>query len=171
MKRIYDIAEENGLEWSLISENKAFIYGFETFEEAEKMAKKYGLSIEIFARNIGELSGFYETGKIAYKCFEKNFNYYDDDKDWEKYKLTNGDIEDFYDKQVKPFVSECSTFVELDFFIERKKELLKELEDLKEGEYLASRDGFNYTSTRVKLNTTQCMTLKKRYVIGLIDRN
>lgn len=81
-----EIAYDNGLE--LIQTTAGMngypqqlqdaIIGFDTFEEAEKLAKENGLSIEVFTKRDG-WDLWYRTGNTAWEAFERSCEDYGED--------------------------------------------------------------------------------------------
>lgn len=124
------IAYQNGLELiETTSERTGYpanlrhaIIGFETFEEAEKIADENNLSIEIFTKRDG-WQLYYRTGNSAHEPFKNSADNYGDDY----HSFTTEDIDTFYEEEVKPRVEEFDDFDSLSSFIEKKKKYLKSL--------------------------------------------
>ena len=99
------IAYQNGLELiETTSERTGYpanlrhaIIGFETFEEAEKIADENNLSIEIFTKRDG-WQLYYRTGNSAHEPFKNSADNYGDDY----HGFTTEDIDTFYEEEVKP---------------------------------------------------------------------
>ena len=127
------IAYQNGLELiETTSERTGYpanlrhaIIGFETFEEAEKIADENNLSIEIFTKRDG-WQLYYRTGNSAHEPFKNSADNYGDDY----HGFTTEDIDTFYEEEVKPRVEEFDDFDSLSSFIEKKKEIFEKLKDL-----------------------------------------
>lgn len=169
---IEDIAYENGLE--LIDTTSAMngypqclkraVIGFDTFEEADKLAKEKGLSIEIFTKRDG-WNLWYRTGDKAWEPFERSAEEYGDDKR----EFSEGDLEGFYENEVQPFVLDFADFASLRSFLDNKEKIYDEIEEAEDDELVITLDG-NYYET-IKKTTMEYEYDTHHYAIGLIDRN
>ena len=169
---IEDIAYENGLEVITTTSAKngyprrlqRAIIGFDTFEDAEKMANENGLSIEIFTKRDG-WSLWYRTGNHALAPFERDGAEYGD----EYRQYTKEDLEGFYQNEVAPSVYIFDDFESLRCFLDIMEEIRGKIEDADDNEIvLASLGGY--------FDTIEKTTMRYRYdthhfAIGLIDRN
>ncbi len=150
-------SERNGYPANL---RKAII-GFENFEEAEKIANEYNLSIEIFTKRDGQQL-YYRTGNKAYEPFKNSADNYGDNYDG----FTVEDIDNFYEEEVKPRIEEFDNFDDLSTFIENKKEIFEKLELLDEDEMIITCEG-RYHETVPKASMSCCFDTTTK-VIGLI---
>lgn len=126
IKNIEDIAAVNGLE--LIDTTNSIngypmnlqrvIIGFDSFEQAEKLAKEYGLSIEYFTKRDG-WSLWFRLGRKAFEPFERSAEEYGDDY----CGFSKEDLEDFYENEVLPFVSDFNDFASLRSFLDNMEKL------------------------------------------------
>lgn len=142
---------------------KALI-GFENFEQAEKVAKEYGLSIEIFEKRDG-WQLYYRTGSTAFKEIEVSGNDYGDDYS----SFSHSDLESYYENEIQPMISEFTSFKQLDDFIEKRRKVYEAIEELEDGEIVITRCG-EYFDT-VKERTMSFSEDSKTTVIGVIDRS
>lgn len=140
------------------------IIGFETFDEAEKLAKEYDLDIEIFTKRDG-WNLWYRTGKFACEPFDRSAEEYGDD--YRQY--SKADLEDFYENHVQPFVAEYDSFEQLRSFLNDMERIKEEIEDAEDDEIvIACSDGYRET---VKVHTMAYEYDTHHYAIGLIDLN
>lgn len=140
---------------------KKALIGFDTYEQAEKVAEIYGLSIEYFTKRDG-WQLYYRTGNHAYSAIEVSAEDYGDN-----YRsFTSSDYDGFYKNEVKDIVGNFENFDELDAFLETKRRIFEEIEDLEDDEMVITRDGEYY-------ETIKCVTMSHYYdtkttVIGVI---
>ena len=171
-KDLESIAEENGLEVITTTSAKngypqrlqRAIIGFDTFEDAEKMANENGLSIEIFTKRDG-WNLWYRTGNHAFAPFERNGAEYGD----EYRQYSKEDLDGFYANEVQPSVCAFDDFESLRCFLDIMEEIRDKIEDADDNEIvLASLGGY--------FGTIEKTTMWYRYdthhfSIGLIDRD
>lgn len=153
-------SEPNGYPRNL---RKAII-GFETFEQAEELAERHGLSIEMFERRDGQ--DLWTRRDRIFKPFDMASIYTEEGYDFYK----NISFEEFCEREdVHGQLKECADFDEMSAWLENFKELFEEIETLKEGEILIKD---NYGNTFVsKEYTMQYSYDTHNYAIGLIDYN
>ena len=169
---IEDIAYENGLE--LIDTTSAMngypqclkraVIGFDTFQEADKLAKENGLSIEIFTKRDG-WNLWYRTGDKAWEPFKRSAEEYGDDYR----EFSEEDLEGFYENEVQPFVSDFADFASLRSFLDNKEKIYDKIEEADGDELVITLDG-NYYETITKTTMSYCYDTR-HFAIGLIDRN
>ena len=169
---IEDIAYENGLE--LIDTTSAMngypqclkraIIGFDSFEQADKLAKENGMSIEIFTKRDG-WNLWYRTGDKAWEPFERSAEEYGDDYR----EFSEEDLEGFYENEVQPFVSDFADFASLRSFLDNKEKIYDKIEEADDDELVITLDG-NYYETIKKTTMSYCYDTR-HFAIGLIDRN
>lgn len=168
---IEDIAYENGLE--LIDTTSAMngypqclkraVIGFDTFEEADKLAKENGLSIEVFTKRDG-WNLWYRTGNKAWAPFERSAEEFGDN-----YRLySKEDLEDFYENEVQPNVDGFDDFASLRAFLDNMEEVCDEIEVSDNDEFILASFG-KYCGTIKKTTMAYCYDTH-HYAIGLIDR-
>ena len=170
-KDLESIAEENGLEVITTTSHrngypqrlKHAIIGFDTFEDAEKMANENGLSIEIFTKRDG-WSLWYRTGNHAFAPFERDGAEYGD----EYRQYSKEDLEGFYANEVQPSVCAFDDFESLRCFLDIMEEIRDKIEDADDNEIVLASLGGYY-------GTIEKATMWYRYdthhfAIGLIDR-
>lgn len=165
------IAEGNGLK--LISTTSALngypqqlqqaVIGFETFEHAEMLAEENGLSIEIFTKRDG-WGIWYRTGNHAWEPFKRSAEEYGDD--YRQY--SRDDLEDFYEREVKPTVDSFNDFASLREYLDKMEELRDKIEDADDDE-LVLATCYGYYDTIKKTSMSYCYDTR-HFAIGLIDR-
>lgn len=164
------IAYQNGLELiETTSERNGYpahlkhaIIGFDTFEEAEKIAKENNLSIEIFTKRDG-WQLYYRTGTRADEPFYISASNYGDNYS----EFSTYDIDNFYEEEVKPLLSDFNDFDSLSSFIEMKKEILEKLEMIDDNEIVITNEG-RYYDTIQRTSMSFCFDTRIK-VIGLIE--
>lgn len=143
---------------------KEALIGFESFEQAEKVANEYGLSIEFFEKRDG-WQLYYRTGSTAFEEIEISGNSYGDDYS----SFRSSDLANFYENEVKPMIADFETFEQLEDFLEKKKKIYEAIEDLEDDEIVITYCGEYYDI--VKMKTMSFSEDSKTTVIGLINRN
>lgn len=170
-KDLESIAEENGLEViTTTSARNGFpqrlkraIIGFDTFEDAEKLAHEKGLSIEIFTKRDGWCL-WYRDGSHALAPFERSFEEYGDEyRQWSK-----ADLDDFYVNEVQPSVCAFDDFASLRCFLDIMEEIRNRIEDADDNEIVLASFG-GYYDTIKKTTMSYCYDTR-HFAIGLIDR-
>lgn len=167
-----DIAEENGLE--LIDTTSArngypqdlknAIIGFDSFEQAEKLAKENGMSIEAFKKRDG-WDLWYRTGcKMGTPFLRTADDFGDDYRGYSK-----DDLEDFYLNEVQPMVSDFEDFDSLRCFLDKMEKIKDEIENAEDGEVVITCCGEYYDT--IKKHVMSYTYDTNHYTIGLIDRN
>ena len=140
---------------------KKALIGFDTYEQAEKVAEKYGLSIEYFTKRDG-WQLYYRTGNHAYSAIEVSAEDYGDN-----YRsFTSSDYDDFYENEVKDIICNLDSFDEVDRLLETKKKIYEAIEDLDDDEMVITRDGEYYET--IKRVTMSHYYDTKTTVIGVI---
>lgn len=170
-KDLESIAEENGLE--VITTTSArngypqrlqrAIIGFDSFEDAEKLAHEKGLSIEIFTKHDG-WSLWYRTGNHALAPFERSVEEYGD----EYRQYSKQDLEGFYMNEVQPSVSAFDDFKSLRYFLLIMEEIRDKIEFADEDEIILATCGGYYDT--IKKTTMWYRYDTHNFAIGLIDR-
>lgn len=143
---------------------KEALIGFDSFEQAERVANKHGLSIEIFEKRDG-WQLYSRTGRTAYEEIKVSAEEYGDDYS----SFISSDLEEFYENEVKPMIAEFESFEQVEDFLEKKKKICEAIEDLDENEIVITYRG-EYFDT-VHQTTMSFSYDSKTTVIGLIDRN
>ena len=140
---------------------KPALIGFDSYEDAERVAKEYGLSVEIFTKRDG-WQLYYRTGNRAYSPIEVTAEDYGDD-----YRsFTSSDYDGFYENEVQERISEFKTFDDVEQFLEAKKKIYEAIEDLEEDEMVITCRGEYYET--VKRYTMSRYYDTKTTVIGVI---
>ena len=169
-KDLEEIASENGLQ--LIDATSSItghperlqkaIIGFDTFDQAEELAKENGLSIEIFNQHDG-WDLWYRTGCTAYEPFRRSAEDFGDDYS----EFSKCDLEDFYENEVQPMVSDFESFDALRRFLDQKEKIQDEIEDAEDDEIVITCCGEYYDT--IKEHTMSYHYDAHSYAIGLID--
>ena len=171
-KDLAEIASENGLQLIETTASRTgyperlqkAIIGFDTFEQAEKLAEENGLSIEFFRQRDG-WNFWYRTGSTAYATFRRSAEDYGDDSS----ELCKDDLVDFYENEVQPMVSDFESFNALRSFLDQKEKIQDEIEDAEDDEIVITCSGEYYDT--IKERTMEYSYDSHSYAIGLIDRN
>lgn len=99
--------------------NRVAFVGFETFEEAEEVAEKYGLEICEFTKDDGDRV-WRNRGHV--------YNPYDMKKKFANYIIfTTDDEEDFYENEIKEQLGDFDSLEDLKKFIEYKEGILEKI--------------------------------------------
>lgn len=140
---------------------KKALIGFESFEQAEKVAKEYGLRIEYFTKRDG-WQLYYRTNERAYSAIEVSADEYGDD-----YRsFTSADCDNYYENEVNGMVGEFNSFEEVEEFLNAKKKIYEAIEELEDDEMVLTCQGEYYDTVK---QYTMCQHYDtKTTVIGLI---
>ena len=171
------IAEDNGLTYiETTSGNngypqaiKSAIIGFDTFEEAEKLAEEHNLSIEFFTKKDG-WPLWCRTGNNAHEAMKNSSDDYGDN--YSQFdKMTE---EEFLINEVLPVIKDIemtdnNNFDFLETFIKQQKELFNKIDELEENEIVITCQCDYYDT--IKENSMYFYHDTKHTTIGLIDRN
>ena len=171
MKRdLAEIASENGLQLIETTASRTgyskclrkAIIGFDTFEQAEKLAEENDLIIEIFQQRDG-WDLWYRTGCTAYYPFTRSAEDFGDDYS----EFSKNDLEDFYENEVQPIVSDFDSFDDLRSFLDQKEKIKDEIEDADDDEIVITCCGEYYDT--IKERAMSYNYDSHSYAIGLID--
>lgn len=164
------IAYENGLQYIETTTGmngypqciRGAIIGFETFEEAEKLAKEHGLVIRTFFKRDG-WQLYQRDSNTTYRALHITASDYGDDYS----QLETSDSRDFFENEVKPFLEDMESFDDLKTFISRKEELFEKLEDIDDGQIVITRCGDYYETIDREL--MEWNNDSKTWVIGIME--
>lgn len=167
-----DIATENGLELidttsarnGYPQDLKKAIIGFDSFGQAEELAKENGLSIEIFNKRDG-WDMWYRTGCQEHEPFERSADEYGDDYR----EFSKKDLEGFYENEVQPMVDVFGDFDTLRSYLGRMERIKDEIEEAEEGEIVITYCGEYFDTIVEHPMAYHCDS--NSYAIGLIARN
>ena len=159
LKVIETTSEANGYPRNL----KKALIGFENFEQAEQLAEKYDLSIEIFKKRDG-WQLWHREGK-AWGPIEPSEEDYGDDY----MTFSNEDYEYFYENEVNPFISEFDNFEAVQDFLDKKRKIYNAIEDLDDNEMVLTCQG-EYCEVIPKKTMIHSYD-SKTFAIGLIQWN
>lgn len=170
-KDLESIAEENGLEviTTTFARNgypqrlQYAVIGFDTFEDAEKLANENGLSIEIFTKRDG-WNLWCRTGNHALAPFERSAEEYGD----EYRQYSKEDLDGFYMNEVQPSVCAFDDFTSLRCFLDIMEGIRDRIEDADDDEIILATYG-GYYDTIKKTTMSYCYDTH-HFAIGLIDR-
>lgn len=171
-RNLEDIAYENGLEliettsgWNGYPQGlQKAIIGFDSFEQADELAKKNGLSIEIFSKRDG-WNLWYRTGNKAWEPFERSAEEYGD----EYRQYSKEDLEGFYMHEVQPNVDAFDDFASLRDYLNGMEDVRDKIEDADDDELVLASFGGYYDT--IKKTTMAYSYDTHHFAIGLIDRN
>lgn len=163
-----ELAEQNGLRFvEATSESNGYprnlkdaLVGFDTFEEAEALAKEHGLDIMLLHKRDG-WQLWYRQG-YAHEPMRITSADYGDDYS----ALVYMEEEDFYDEEVAPMLDAFSTLAELKAFIEDKEEIWEEMSTMGEDEIMILHDGKFYE--KIAKNPMSWSFDTHNYEIGLV---
>lgn len=150
-------SERNGYPRNL---RKAII-GFDTFEQAQTLAKENGLYVEVFTKRDG-WQLWARTGNKAYNAFERSADEFGDD-----YMMwTRNDAQAFYEQEIQAFVDEVETFEDSDDY-ESRMDVFEDIKQLADNQAIVTCCGDYYDTIDVKTMIYEYDT--HHYAIGLID--
>lgn len=140
---------------------KKALIGFDTFEQAERVANEYGLSIEFFTKKDG-WQLYYRTNSCAYSAIEVSAEDYGGDF----MSYTKSDYDEFYENEVKDIIGEFDSFKDVESFLTKRKEIYEAIEALDDDEMVLTCQGTYYDT--VKQHTMCHYYDTETTVIGLI---
>lgn len=164
-----NLAAENGLNLiETTSEQSGYprniikaIIGFDTFEEAQEMAKENELEIEVFTKRDG-WQLWARTGSRAWGALERTADDFGDDyMMWSK-----EDAQAFYEQEIQAFIDEDDTFEGSDDF-ESRMGVYEDIKQLADNKAVITCCG-DYYDTIDKV-TMEYEYDTRHYAIGLID--
>ncbi len=167
-----DLASKKGLDLiDTTSETNGYprflekaIIGFDTMEEAEECAQKYGLSVEIFHKRDG-WNLWYRTGNKAYEPFTRKAEEFGAD-----YELfTAGGEEYYYEDEVRPFIDDFFNFEDVEKFLKERRQVYEEILLLKDNQAVLTYQGLFCDVIKLRTMSYNCDT--HNYAIGVIDWN
>ena len=140
---------------------KKALIGFQSFEEAERIASEYGLSIELFTKRDG-WQLYYRTNNRAYSAIEVSAEDYGDDFR----SFTASDYDDFYENEVQDMIGEFESFEDVESFLKSQKKIYEAIENLEDDEMVLTCQGKYYDTVK---QYTMCHYYDtKMTIIGLI---
>lgn len=135
------------------------LVGFESFDKAEEVSIRYGLTIESFHKMDGW--NFYERKGLASSPIHVSAAYYGDDYD----QISKANVNTYYEDKVVPLLEEFDNIDALFEFLNNEKDLMDRMKLLNDGEIIITLDGRYYDTVKEK-----SMSLYKdshEYVIGV----
>lgn len=142
---------------------KKAVIGLDNFEQAEELAKKYGLSIETFAKRDG-WQLYYRTNDRVLSAIEVTEEQFGDN--YRAY--TSADLKNFYEDEVQGRINEFNNFEDVEEFLAGKKKIYEVIENADSDEIVLACDGKYYDT--VKKFTMCHYHDTNTTVIGLIYR-
>ncbi|MBB1530174.1 MAG: hypothetical protein HG466_005665 [Prevotella sp.] len=139
------------------------VIGFDSFEQAEELAEKNNLSVEIFTKRNGN-DFWFRTGNKAYEAFERESADYGEDCT----TYTKEDVEKYYTNEIEGMLSDFEDLDELSAFVDSHKAIYAALKNLKDGELLIVCNG--EVCDTVQQTTMSYENDSRMYAIGLISR-
>lgn len=140
------------------------VIGFNNYEQAEELAEKNNLSVEIFTKRNGN-DFWFRTGNKAYEAFERESADYGEDCT----TYTKEDVEKYYANEIEGMLSDFEDLDELSAFVDSHKAIYAALKNLKDGELLIVCNG--EVCDTVQQTTMSYSNDSHMYAIGLINRN
>lgn len=168
MINLRDLAEQEGLHFvETTSESNGYprnlkdaLIGFDTFDEAEALAKEHGLDIMLLHKRDG-WQLWHRKGNAYEPMTITSADYGDDYSD-----LEYMGEEDFYDEEVAPMLDAFSTLAELKAFIEDQEEIWEEMSVMDRDELMILHDGKFYEM--IEKNPMSWSFDTHNYEIGLV---
>ncbi len=117
---------------------QAALVGFETFEDAERVANEHHLEVVRLHRRDGWQ--LYESKGREFSAMSPDSSWYGDD--YATYKKM--DKEDFYQEFIQPFIEDISSLDDLKALVEEREKLWDEFEEMEETELLITCEGRHY---------------------------
>lgn len=166
-----NIAYENSLEYIETTTGvngypkciRGAIVGFETFEEAEKLAKEHGLVIRTFFKRDG-WNLYQRDSNTTWGPLEITASDYGDD-----YQSFTHDIsqEDFIENEVLPNLP-ATTFGDITNYLQRYEELYDKIVEAEDDELVIADFCGSYVET-IKKKLMQWSNDSKTWVIGVME--
>ena len=172
VEELKDIADEYGLEYVETTDQrngypsniKGAIIGMESFEQAEKIAAKYNLDIELITKHDG-WQLWYRTGDWMSEPLKITEDIFGDD-----YRLiTADDADGYFENEIKPMFEDSDDFFDAMDVITEGKITFDALNTMGEDEAVLTCNGV-YEAT-IKLHPMQFSWDTKTDAIALINRN
>jgi len=143
---------------------KGAIIGFDSFDEAQKLADEYNLSIEFFTKKDG-WQLWYRTGNTAHEPMKNSSADYGENYS----ELEKMIEEEFYKNEIKDSIENFDNLSDLQKFLSEKEKLFNEIDNMEDDEIVITCQGKYYET--IKKTTMYFSHDTKHTVIGLIDRN
>jgi hypothetical protein len=115
---------------------RAAIIGLDSFEQAEELAVKYGLSIMSFKKKDG-WGLWYRTGNRMYEAFENGSGDFGDNYS-EYAKMSK---EDFYENEVKDRLADFDSWEELTQFLSNMESVFEEIDKMGDDDLVITHMG------------------------------
>lgn len=142
------------------------IIGFESFEQAQKIADEFDLNIEHFESRDGWRFWF-RTGNNAYEEFKNSSEDYGDNYS----EFDGGELspESFYESEIKPRLEDFNSIDDLKNFLNEQEKIIQAIGDASVSEVVITNQGRYYDT--IPKRSMDFSHDTRRYAIGLIDRS
>ena len=172
MENLREIAEIENLEYFETTSQmngtpanlNGALKGFNSFEQAQKIAEKYRLNIESFEKSDG-WQLWYRTGNNMYEPFLNTSNDYGDN--YSEFAGNSITASEFFESEVKPELENFNNFDDLKKFIKEREELFSKIENAGENEIVITNYGTYYET--IEKHSMYFYHDTHHYVIGLIE--
>lgn len=142
-------------------EDKAII-GFDDWDECEKVAKKWGLSIQHLTRRSGQ-EYWYRTNAVAYGPYKNSAADYG--MNFEQYSAK--DANTYYENEVRPMLNDFENLDELQDFIRKQVEIQDAIANCLDSEIVLVKGG-EYFRTINEISMRWTDEDGNEYAIGLV---
>lgn len=171
-----EIAELNSLEYIETTSGsngypqaiKSAIIGFDTFEEAQKLADEHNLNIEFFTKKDG-WQLWYRTGNNTNEAMKNSSDDYGDNY----HQFEKMEEEEYFQSEIIPYIKENleenSSFERLEELLKLHKKIFEGIESMEKNEILIT--DFNGGFEIIKKSSMYFYHDTKHTTIGVIDRN
>lgn len=140
---------------------KPAITGFNTFEDAENVARELGLNVEIFTTRDG-WSLWVRNNNRTYEPFTISSEDYGDNYG----VISKINEENFIDEYVKPYIDDLMRFDDIDNLLDNKKLLWNEIDAMDADEVVVTLYGEHYET--LKETSMRWSHDTKHFIIGVI---
>jgi len=137
------------------------IIGFDSFKQAEEVAKQYGLKI-ISLEKLDGWALWHRKGEI-FDALQRSSDDYGSDYN----QFCHQDTKFFYENEIKHCLGDFDNLDDLCTFIEKRKMVFEELEKIEENELVITYCG-NYYDT-IKKETMAYSFDTHNYAIGVVE--
>ena len=171
-----EIAENNGLTYAESTSGtngypaniKVIIIGFEYFQDAEKLAEKYGISIEFFKKKDG-WDLWERTNNQAHEPMKNSSDDYGDNY----HQFEKMSEEEYILQEITPYIKDnledTPTFEKMSELLELHKEIYSGIEEMEDDEILITQFEGGYEI--IKKESMYFAHDTEHITIGLINRN
>lgn len=137
------------------------IIGFDSWEQAEKFANEFGLSLVMLHKRDGWQ--MYERRTSVYEPLKNSAADYGDDYS----QYSSDDYADFFENDVQPFLSDFDNFDDLQDFLDKSKKVYEELSSIDENQLVITCQGEYYDT--IAKESMEWSHDTHHYIIGVVD--